>query len=291
MKNPTFEYRRPDTVDEALALLAEHGGEAKVLAGGQSLLPLMGLRLATPAVVVDIGRLPGLDRIDVADDGSVTIGALVTHTDAEESRELAGRAPLVHEAMPLIGHTAIRNRGTVCGSVAHADPAAELPAVMLAISGTMVAASSGGEREIEAADFFQGYLDTALRDDELLVEIRLPPWPATRGGSMIEVGRRYADFAMVGIAATVDVVDGSIEQAALAFSGVAGTPQRVAEAEESLVGRPPGDATFDAAADIVRESVEPAADIHATASYRRHLAAVLTRRGLAAAVAAIGVPA
>jgi carbon-monoxide dehydrogenase medium subunit len=291
MKNPRFEYHRPETVAEALTLLADHADEAKVLAGGQSLLPLMGLRLAVPAVVVDIGRLPDLDRITVEADHSVTIGALVTHAEAEENADLARHAPLVHQAMPLIGHTAIRNRGTVCGSVAHADPAAELPAVLLALDGAVVAASIAGEREISAADFFLGYLDTSLGDDELVVGIRLPPWPSTRGGSFIEVGRRHADFAMVGLATTLDVVDGVIERAVLSFSGVAGTPQRVGEAEVALAARTPDDDSFGAAADIVREVVRPSADIHATASYRTHLAAVLTRRGLAAAASTIGVPA
>jgi carbon-monoxide dehydrogenase medium subunit len=291
MKNPKFAYEVPSSEPDALALLAEHGDDAKVLAGGQSLVPLMGLRLAAPGLVIDIGRIPDLDHIRVGDDGSLTIGALVTHAQAEASDLVAEHAPLVHQAMPLVGHRAIRNRGTVCGSVAHADPAAEMPAVMLAVSGVVVAKSTAGEREIEASDFFRGYLDTALRDDELLVEIRLPPWPATRGGSMIEVGRRHADFAMVGLAGTLDVVDGVIERAALSFSGVAGTPQRIAEAEALLVGRAPDEAAFAAAADVVREVVQPSADIHATASYRRHLAAVLTRRGLAAATATIGVPA
>jgi carbon-monoxide dehydrogenase medium subunit len=291
MKNPRFEYHRPETVADALTLLADHGDEAKVLAGGQSLLPLMGLRLATPAIVVDIGRLPGLAGIEIGADGAVTIGALVTHTEAEESDDIARHAPLVHEAMPLIGHTSIRNRGTVCGSVAHADPAAELPAVLLALDGVVVAASTAGEREIDAADFFLGYLDTSLGDEELVVGIRLPPWPVTRGGSFLEVSRRHADFAMVGLATTLDVVDGVIERAALSFSGVAGTPQRVVEAEALLVGRPPDDQSFAAAADVVRDIVRPSADIHATAAYRTHLAGVLTRRGLAAATATIGVPA
>ncbi|MDX2381900.1 MAG: xanthine dehydrogenase family protein subunit M [Acidimicrobiia bacterium] len=289
MKNPEFDYRRPETVTDALDLLAEHGDEAKVLAGGQSLLPLMGLRLATPAVVIDIGRLPGLDRIEVADDGSVSIGAGVTHVAAEENDDVARHAPLVHQAMPFIGHTAIRNRGTVCGSIAHADPAAELPAVMLAIDAIVLAASTSGEREIRAADFFRGYLDTALRDDEMVLGVRLPPWPSTRGWSFLVVGRRHADFAIVGLAATLDVVDGWIAAAALAFSGIAGTPQRIDDAESLLVGRAPDDASVAAAAEIVRDAVRPSADIHATASYRTHLAGVLTRRALAAATNVIGV--
>jgi carbon-monoxide dehydrogenase medium subunit len=291
MKNPPFRYLRPGSLEEALTMLAEHGGEAKVLAGGQSLLPLMALRLATPAVLIDIGRVTDLDLITVAEDGSVSIGALVTHADAERSADLSERAPLVHEAMPFVGHRAIRNRGTVCGSVAHGDPAAEMPAVMLATSGAVLARSRSGAREIPAADFFAGYLDTALRDDELVVGVRLPPWPASAVGSVTEVARRHGDYALVGLVVRLDVVDGAIEDAALAFLGVAGTPRRVAEAERVLIGRPPGDDAFTAAADVVRQSVDPAGDIHATAAYRRHLAAVLTRRGLAAATAKIGVPA
>lgn len=291
MKNPQFAYRRPESLTEAVELLCEHHDRAKVLAGGQSLLPLMGLRLATPEVIVDIGRLPDLDRIDVADDGTVTIGARVTHSDVEGSAVVAERAPLVHEAMPYVGHRAIRNRGTVCGSLAHADPAAEMPAVLLAASGTVVAASIRGEREIPAADFYAGYLETALEPDELVVAVRFPAWPATAVGAVSEVARRHGDYALVGLVAMLDVVDGAIARAALAFLGVAGTPLRVGAAETALVGRAPDDDAFAAAAEAVRGAVDPPADIHATATYRRHLAAVLTRRGLAAAAAKIGVPA
>jgi aerobic carbon-monoxide dehydrogenase medium subunit len=291
MKNPPFRYLRPDSLDEALALLAEHGGDAKVLAGGQSLLPLMALRLAAPGIVIDIGRVPGLDRIDVDADGAVTIGALVTHTAAERSAELGEHAPLVHEAMPYIGHRAIRNRGTVCGSVAHGDPAAEMPAVMLATSAMVGASSAAGEREIAAADFFAGYLDTTLRDDELVVAVRFPPWAAGGVGSIVEVARRHGDFALVGLVTRLEVVGGTITDAALSFLGVAGTPYRVGDAERAVVGGPPSEDAFEAAAEIVRATVQPSGDLHATAAYRRHVAGVLTRRGLAAATSRIGAPA
>lgn len=290
MKNPRFAYRRPETLDDALRLLSQHDGDAKVLAGGQSLLPLMGLRLATPGVVIDIGRIPGLSEVTVGDDGTVTIGALVTHADAEASDVLAERAPLVREAMPYVGHRAIRNRGTVCGSIAHADPAAEMPAVVLAASGTIVAASTAGEREIDAADFFAGYLDTSLRDDELVVAVRFPSWPTTAVGSVTEVARRHGDYALVGLVAMLDIDAGEISRAALSFFGVASTPQRIADAESELIGRPPDAPAFAAAADVVRDRVDPPGDIHGTASYRKHLAAVLTRRGLLAATDRIGVP-
>lgn len=291
MKNPPFIYHRPETLDEALALLDEHGDEAKVLAGGQSLLPVMALRLGRPEHVVDINRLPGLDAISVTEAG-VSIGALVRHATAERSTELATAAPLAHAAMPYIGHRAIRSQGTVCGSIAHADPAAEMPAVCLATGATLVARSSTGQREIAAADFGQGYLTTALEPTEILTEVRFPSWSATTGGSVIEVARRHGDYALVGLACLVDAPGGTIASAALSFFGVANTPLRVEAAEQSLVGKSVDDAgAFAAAADLVKANIEPSADVHATTNYRRHLAGVLTKKGLAEATGKIGVPA
>ncbi len=287
MKNPPFEYVRANDLDEALAVLAEHDG-AKVIAGGQSLLPLMALRLATPPVVVDIGAVAGLDEIDVAADGGVRIGALVTHAEAERSDVLAAAAPLVHEAMPYIGHRAIRNRGTVCGSVAHADPAAEMPAVLLALDGEIVARSARGERTIAAADFFTGYLDTTLADDEIVTAVRVPPSGSDSTGAIAEVARRHGDYALVGVAAALDAPDGRIERAALSLFGVAGTPVRVGPAEEALVGNSvPGDAVdalVDRAAELVSHGVDPSGDLHASANHRRHLAGVVTRRALRTAL-------
>lgn len=291
MKNPPFIYHRPETLDEALALLDEHGDEAKVLAGGQSLLPVMALRLGRPEHVVDINRLPGLDAISVTEAG-VSIGALVRHATAERSTELATAAPLAHAAMPYIGHRAIRSQGTVCGSIAHADPAAEMPAVCLATGATLVARSSTGQREIAAADFGQGYLTTALEPTEILTEVRFPSWSATAGGSVIEVARRHGDYALVGLACLVDAPGGTIASAALSFFGVANTPLRVEAAEQSLIGKSVDDAgAFAAAADLVKANIEPSADVHATTNYRRHLAGVLTKKGLAEATGKIGVPA
>ena len=291
MKNPPFNYHRPESLDAALALLAEHGDEAKVLAGGQSLLPVMALRLGNPTHVVDINRIPGLDSISAGPDG-VSIGALVRHATAERSDELASAAPLVHAAMPYIGHRAIRSQGTVCGSIAHADPAAEMPAVCLATGATMVATSATGTREIAAADFGDGYLTTALEPSEILTEVRFPAWPASSGGAVVEVSRRHGDYALVGLACMVDAPGDTIESAALSFFGVDNMPRRVAEAEASLIGRTTSDAdAFAAAAEIVSSTIEPSADVHATSNYRRHLAGVLTRKGLAEASAKIGVPA
>lgn len=291
MKNPPFNYHRPETLAEALALLAEHGDEAKILAGGQSLLPVMALRLGRPEHLVDINRIPDLDAITISG-GGVSIGALVRHGAAERSSDLAAAAPLVHAAMPYIGHRAIRSQGTVCGSIAHADPAAEMPAVCLATGATMVATSADGTREIAAGEFGEGYLTTALRPTEILTEVRFPTWPATASGTVVEVARRHGDYALVGLACMIDAPGGTIASAALSFFGVANMPIRVAEAEAFLVGKAIDDLqAFAAAGDRVRASIEPGADVHATANYRKHLAGVLTRKGLAEAAGKIGVPA
>ena len=291
MKNPPFTYHRPESLDEALALLAEYGDEAKILAGGQSLLPVMALRLGRPEHLVDINRLPGLDTIAVSDAG-VAIGALVRHVAAERSVELQTGAPLIHAAMPHVGHRAIRSQGTVCGSIAHADPAAEMPAVCLAAGATMVATSAEGTREIAAADFGEGYLTTALRPTEILTEVRFPAWSPTASGTVVEVGRRHGDYALVGLACMVDAPGGTIQSAALSFFGVDNTPVRIAEAEDFLVGKSIDDAdAFAAAGDRVTATIEPAADVHATTNYRKHLAGVLTRRGLAEAASKIGAAA
>lgn len=280
MKPAPFTYHRPETLDEALALLADHGDDAKILAGGQSLVPLMALRMGRPEHVVDIGGIDGLDRIEVTDGGAVTIGAMVRHETALTSAEIAERAPLIAETMPYVAHRAIRSQGTVVGSIAHADPAAEMPAVALATGATIIARSAAGEREIDAADFFQGYLDTALRADEILLGVRFPAWSPTAVGATVEVARRHGDYALVGLVATLDVSDGQITDSALAFFGAASTAIRVSAAEQALVGGPPTPERFAAAADIVSAELEPPADIHATTAYRKHLAGVLTRRAL-----------
>lgn len=291
MKNPPFVYHRPESVEEALALLAEHGDDAKILAGGQSLLPTMALRLGPPEQLIDISRLPGLDAVGVADNGAVAIGALVRHADAERSDLLAERAPLVHQAMPYIGHAAIRSRGTVVGSIAHADPAAELPAVALAAGATIRATSTQGSREIDAADFFQGYLTTAMRSDELATEVVFAPWSAKAGGAVVEVARRHGDYAIVGLACRLEVEAGTITDAALAFLGVGSTPIRATAAEQTLIGASAVPTSFDEAAAVVSATLEPTADLHGSVNYRRHLAGVLTRRGLDTAHSSIGVPA
>ena len=290
MKNPPFVYHRPESLDAALALLAEHGDDAKVLAGGQSLLPTMALRLGPPEQLIDIGRVPGLDSIDVAD-GAVTIGALVRHATAAGSADVADNAPLIAQAMPLVGHRAIRNRGTVVGSIAHADPAAEMPAVVLATGATMLAASQAGNREISAEEFFEGYLTTSLRTDELLTGVRFPAWSPNSSGAVVEVSRRHGDYAMVGFACRIDIEGGAIADAALAFFGVGATPVRSGPGEEALVGKPATAETFAGAAQAVASSLEPTADVHASANYRKHVAGVLTRQGLSTAAEKMGAAA
>ena len=291
MKAAPFVYHRPETLDEALALLAEHGDEAKVLAGGQSLIPLMALRMGRPGHVVDIGGIDGLAEIAVGSDGDVTLGPLVRHEQAKRSADLAKHAPLITETMPWVAHRAIRTQGTVLGSIAHADPAAEMPAVVLATGATMTVTSLRGTREIAADHFFQGYLDTALDADEILIGVTFPAWPANAAGSVTEVARRHGDYALVGLALRIEVAGDIVTDAALSFFGAASTAIRVPVAEETLIDSPLTAETFDAVAQIVSSELEPPKDIHGTTAYRKHLAGVITRRGLASAAAKIGVPA
>lgn len=285
---PAFRYHRPTTVEEAIGLLAEYGSDAKVLAGGQSLVPLLALRLSHPEHLVDIGRIAGLDGAEDGPDG-FTIGAAARHADVELSPVATKAAPLVAAAMPHIGHRAIRNRGTVCGSLAHADPAAELPAVALATGAELIARSSAGERRIPAADFFLGYLTSALDETEVLTAVRFPPWPGRTGWSVQEVSRRHGDYALVGLAALVGVGDdGRVERAALSFFGAGATPVRVPDAEAVLIGERPEPAAIAEAADVVTKSIDPPGDNHASAAYRAHVAGVLTKRCLAEAAGRTG---
>lgn len=285
MKPAPFSYVRALTVEDALSALVEHGDEAKVLAGGQSLIAMMNLRLVKPRCLVDINRVAALDYIRL-DDGTLAIGALTRQSAAEASPLVARHCPLMREAIRHVAHRAIRNRGTVGGNLAHADPSSELPAVAVATDATLVARSAKGQRTIPAADFFVGPLTSALRPDELLTEVRLPPWrPAGQGWSFMEVSPRRGDFALVGVAATLQVQDGMCQAARLVYCGVADRPQRVPEAERALVGRRADEAAFREAATIASQRVEPRSDFHATAAYRRDLVNTLTRRALAQALA------
>jgi aerobic carbon-monoxide dehydrogenase medium subunit len=282
MKLPPVDYEAPESVPEAVELLAEYQDEASVLAGGQSLIPLLALRLAHPAVLIDINGIAELSGVSAAD-GWVSIGAMTREYAAEESGTVADAVPLLAAALPLIGHEAIRSRGTIGGSLAHADPAAELPAVALALGAEFVVRSQAGERVIPAADWFEGYLTTSRRPDELLVEVRFPAAGRGTGISFQEVARRHGDFAMVGLAASLTISDGVISDARLAFAGISDVPVRAAGAEDLLVGERPSAELFDAAARRATEDIDPPADLHGSSEYRKKVAAVLVRRGLQAA--------
>ena len=281
MKPPPFAYVGAHSLEEAVEALREHGDDAKVLAGGQSLMPMLNLRLARPAVVVDINGVSGLDGVD--DHGDVLcLGALVRQRGLE--RWAAQRAPLLAAALRLVGHAAIRNRGTVAGSVSHADPAAELPALLLALDGSAVVRSAAGERTIPAGELFLGPLTTALRSDEIVVETRWTLPPERSGWGFHEVARRHGDFALVGCVAVVRGARERIESSRLALFGVGPTPVRARAAEQALAGLAPTAERIGEAARLAAEGVAPDSDLHATASYRRRVAGVLVERALRDAV-------
>jgi carbon-monoxide dehydrogenase medium subunit len=282
MKLPHVDYEAPKTVPEAVGLLAEHQDEASVLAGGQSLIPLLALRLARPAVLIDINGIDELSGVSAAD-GWVAIGAMMRDYVAEESGTVADAVPLLAAALPLIGHEAIRSRGTVGGSLAHADPAAELPAVARALDAEFVVCGQSGERVVPAAEWFEGYLTTSRRPDELLVEVRFPAAGRGMGVSFQEVGRRHGDFAIVGLAASLTLSGGAISDARLAFAGISDVPVRATGAEDLLVGEGPSAELFAEAARRATGDIDPPADLHGSSEYRRKVAAALVRRGLRAA--------
>jgi aerobic carbon-monoxide dehydrogenase medium subunit len=283
MKLPPFDYEAPETAAEAIELLAEHEDEASVLAGGQSLIPLLALRLARPTVLIDINGVPELAGISAVD-GWLAIGATTREYVAEDSPAVADTVPLLAAALPFIGHEAIRSRGTIGGSLAHGDPAAELPAVARALDAELVVRSRSGERVIPVADWFDGYLTTARRPDELLVEVRFPAARQGTGTSFLEVARRHGDFAIVGLATSLTLSDGKISDARLAFAGMSDVPVRATEAESVLIGERPSAELFDEAAGRAIADIDPPSDLHGSPEYRKKVAATLARRGLRAAV-------
>ncbi|MGD0244778.1 MAG: xanthine dehydrogenase family protein subunit M [Streptosporangiaceae bacterium] len=282
MKPPPFDYAAPSTLDEAIRLLTEHAeAEARVLAGGQSLIPMMNFRLAKPGYLVDLRRVAGLAGIRREGDRLI-IGAMTRMAEVERSAEVAVAAPLVTEAIGLVAHTPVRNSGTVGGSLAHADPAAELPAVALALDAELVAAGPGGTRTIPAAEFFTGPYSTALAPEEILTEVRLPVWPG--GHAFVEFSRIHANFAVVAVAALVDLDGDRIRRAAVALAGVAATPVRARSAERALVGSPGDAETIRGAARAAVADLSPSGDLHASAESRLSLAQTYLRRGLELAV-------
>jgi carbon-monoxide dehydrogenase medium subunit len=279
LKPAPFTHHAPETVDEAVSLLAELGPDAKVLAGGQSLVPLMNLRLARPTALVDLGRMH--DLAGIVSNGTVTVGSMVRHAQARQAAEIAERVPLLVDALGHVGHPAIRNRGTVGGSIAHADPAAEAPLVAVALGAELVAASTRGRRSVPAGEFFQGPFMTALDDDEVLVEASFPAAGADQGWGFREVARCHGDFALVAAAAVVRVADGAYRDVRIAIGAAADRPLRVREAESALEGATAGDReALEAAAQAVRDSLSPTDDAHASSAYRKDVAGTLTVRAL-----------
>jgi carbon-monoxide dehydrogenase medium subunit len=287
MKPVKFEYHAPATAEEAVALLARYGGDAKLLAGGQSLMPLMNFRLARPAALIDLNAIPSLDYIR-EDDGLIRFGAMTRQRSIEFSPVVRRRLPLLSEATTLVGHLPIRTRGTIGGSIAHADPSAEYPAVLAALDGAVVAKGPRGERTLRPGELFRSYLTTSLGPDELLVEVHLPAMPDGAGFAFEEFSRRHGDFAIVGIAAMVVGRGTDCAAARLATAGAGPVPTRLRAAEEILEREGLSEATIDKAARRAEELVEPDSDLHASAAYRRNLTRVLTARAVRRAVGRMG---
>lgn len=281
MKPAPVDYEAPTELAEAVALLSDPDREAIVLAGGQSLMPMLNLRLARPDLLVDLRLVEGLDEIAVRD-GQLVIGAMTTKRAVEDSALVKEHHPLFHASTLLVGHPQIRNRGTVGGSMAHADPAAEYPAVAVACDARFKVVGPAGERTIAAAEFFQGYLTTALEPGEVLVEVSLPVMAPGTGWAFEELSRRHGDFAMVGAAVTLSLsASGVVDDARIVVFGVGSTPVRLVAAEQIVVGGQPTPEAFASAGEAVATGIDdPGSDIHASAEYRRHLAKVLTVRGL-----------
>ena len=280
MKPAAFDYHRPDSLEEACALLAEHGASARVLAGGQSLVPLMNMRILSPAVLIDINRCRELSYLR-REDGVIACGALTRQGEAETSDLVAAHLPLMAAAMPHVGVRASRNFGTVCGSLAHADPLAELPSVAAALDARFVIASSRGRREVSAGDFFVSALTNCIEPDEMLAEVRLPVMPATARCAFLEIANRAHGFAVAGVAASIDLDrDGRCTRARLSAMGAGDTTARLAEVEALLEGQRLDDALIGEAGAAATAAAEPAEDVHASADYRAQVIGTLVRKAL-----------
>jgi carbon-monoxide dehydrogenase medium subunit len=279
MKAPSFDYARPRTLPEALALLREHGEGAKILAGGQSLMPTLNMRLSAPQILIDINAIDGLSGIRL--DGDVLhVGAMTRHADVERSALVSQHAPLIGKAIPYVAHPAIRNRGTFGGSIAFADPAAELPACVVALGARLILASAAGRRTIDASDFFLGMYRTALAPDEILVACEIPVTTHGSRHGFAELSRRHGDYAVIGIAANVITDDGAYAAANLVYFAAGARPVVAHHASAALVGRPETSQTAEAAVECLAQDLDPPTDLNADSPMRLHLARVLTRRVL-----------
>ena len=287
MKPPRFDYHAPESLDEALDLLADGGPDARLLAGGQSLVPALNFRLARPQMLIDINRVPQLAGIvDTGD--RLVIGAMTRQRGIEISPTVARAAPLLHEATGFVAHLPIRTRGTIGGSIANADPAAEDPAVAAALEATMVCRSRRGERRVAAAGFFVDVMTTSLEPDEMLIAVEIPKIPDGAGAAFAEISRRDGDFALAGVAAQIVMANGRVRDARIAACGVGPAPMRFRDAEEIVLDSACEPAAIEAAAEAVAASSDPHGDVHASAAYRRQLAAAMTRRALQSAHARAG---
>ena len=285
MKPAPFKYIAAESLEHAVAVKAEYGDEARFLAGGQSLVPAMNFRLAQPAVLIDVNPIETLSNIARVNGHALRIGALTRYRMLERDASIAGEIPLIAEALPHIAHPQVRNRGTIGGNLSHADPASELPAIVVALGGRLRAQSARGERWIVASDFFLGPLTTALADDEMLTEVELPLQPARSGSCFMEVARRKGDFALLGIAVVVAVDEAGVcTRVRVALCGGGETPVDVSAAAAVLIGRQDREAAVTDAAAAVRQAVDPPGNMHADPGYQRHLAGVLAKRALAAAL-------
>ena len=276
---PQFEYFAPETLDEAISLLEDHGPEASVLAGGQSLIPLMKLQLALPAYVVDINRIAGLS--DIADDDCcLRIGSLTRESDLDSSEVVQTKYPILHDTTSVIADPLVRNMATVGGNLAHGDPANDHPATMLALGAEVVAVGSGGERVIPVSDFFEGPLVTALNQGEILTEIRVPAQPEGSGGAYLKLERKVGDYATAGVAAVITVSDGVCQQAGIGLTNAGPIPVKAGSAESFLVGKKLDDETIREAARLASEEAQPSADLRGSEEYKRDMVRVIAGRAL-----------
>ncbi|WP_338811413.1 xanthine dehydrogenase family protein subunit M (plasmid) [Agrobacterium leguminum] len=282
MKPAQFDYNAPTTVEEAAAALAASAGDGKIIAGGQSLMPMINFRLVKPSILIDINRIRGLDTIEF-DGTRLKIGATVRHRMTATDALVARHLPIIHDAMHHVAHMTVRNRGTFCGSVAHADPAAEMPLMTRFLDGTIIAYSERGERRIPAANFFTGSLVNALEEDELVTAVEIDAMPEDAGWAFEEFARRHGDFALACFATTFRVEDGAASGVRIGMMGVGETPLRLPEIEEIVEGSDLSEPVLDTVVERLANILTPNSDIHASADYRRHLAGVLAKRGLRAA--------
>ena len=284
---PRFEYSAPETLDEAISLLGEHGPDAVVLAGGQSLIPLMKLQLALPEHVVDINGIPGLSGIS-EDDGFLRIGSLTRENALERSEIIQSRYPILYDTAVVIADPLVRNMATVGGNLAHGDPANDHPATMLALGAQVAAVGPSGERVIPVADFFEGPLTTALDHGEILTEIRIPTPPEGSGGAYLKLERKVGDYAIAGVAATVSIADGVCQQAGIGLTNAGSTPVKASAAESFLLGKSLDDDTIREAAQLASQEADPTADLRGSVEYKRDMVRVLTGRALRVALERAG---